>query len=244
LLDATAEDDLEPLYALAATTGLRLGELLGLSWADVDVAAGTLSVRRSLAKAHGGGWALAEPKSARSRRTLPLAVRAREALTVARSRQRFAQSAAGDAWQDRDGLVLPPVQRHPYRGWGARERAVVQVGLSAGVSGPGTRRDVRAGRALLARRGSAMTLSFGERDTQAALAENAVELRRAYRRRTVMERVRLLGVLTALGGLLIVLAAAALLFLDVIDPGPAAVMGIVGISLMAAMSLVTVTRRY
>jgi hypothetical protein len=80
--------------------------------------------------------------------------------------------------------------------------------------------------------------------TQAALAENAVELRRAYRRRTVMERVRLLGVLIALGGLLIVLAAAALLFLDVIDPGPAAVMGIVGISLMAAMSLVTVARRY
>lgn len=63
-------------------------------------------------------------------------------------------------------------------------------------------------------------------------------------RLTVMERVRLLGVLIALGGLLIALAAAALLFLDVIDPGPAAVMGIVGICLMAAMSLATVTRRY
>ena len=48
------------------------------------------------------------------------------------------------------------------------------------------------------------------------------------------------GLLIALGGLLIALAAAALLSLDVIDPGPAAVMGILGIGVMAAASLATV----
>ena len=48
------------------------------------------------------------------------------------------------------------------------------------------------------------------------------------------------GLLIALGGLLIALAAAAFLFVDVIDPGPAAVMGIVGIGLMAATALTTV----
>jgi hypothetical protein len=58
-----------------------------------------------------------------------------------------------------------------------------------------------------------------------------------------MDRARLLGVPIALGGLLIVLAAAALLFLGVIDSGPAAMIGIVGITVMAGSSLATVLRQ-
>jgi integrase len=104
LLDATHDAANGPLYALAATTGLRLGELLGLTWADVE--GGRLRVRRSLAKAADGGWELAETKTARSRRTIPLPTRAREAIETQRSRQRFAQAGAGSTWQDRDGLVF------------------------------------------------------------------------------------------------------------------------------------------
>jgi integrase len=103
----TADDEYGPLYALAATTGLRIGELLGLSWVDVDLAAGTLRVRRSLGRVGANKWALSEPKSSRSRRSLPLPARAREALSTERSRQRFREGAAGaDVWQDRDGLVF------------------------------------------------------------------------------------------------------------------------------------------
>jgi integrase len=104
LLDATADDDLGPLYALAATTGLRRGELLGLTWADVTD--GRLTVRRSMGRIRGNGWGLGEVKSARSRRTIPLPARARQALETQRTRQRFARNAAGSAWQDRDGLVF------------------------------------------------------------------------------------------------------------------------------------------
>ena len=115
LLDATQKDELGPLYALAATSGLRLGELLGLAWSDLDLAEGTLTVRRSLAEARDGGWALAEPKSARSRRTIPLAAIARDALRRRQAQQAADKSAAGTAWQDRDGLIFTDSVGRPMR---------------------------------------------------------------------------------------------------------------------------------
>jgi integrase len=113
LLDATRDDEYGPLYALAASTGLRLGELLGLSWADVDLVTNTLKVRRSLARSSGPGWALAEPKTARSRRTIPLPRVARDALQRQHDRQDATREAAGTAWQDRDGLVFTDVVGRP-----------------------------------------------------------------------------------------------------------------------------------
>ena len=104
LLEATADDELGPLYALAATTGLRRGELLGLTW--TDVADGRVRVRRAMGRAKGNGWGLGDVKSARSRRTIPQPARARQAIETQRTRQMFAKNAAGDAWQDRDGLVF------------------------------------------------------------------------------------------------------------------------------------------
>ena len=38
-LEAARGDRLEALYVLAVTTGMRQGELLGLKWQDVDLAA-------------------------------------------------------------------------------------------------------------------------------------------------------------------------------------------------------------
>ena len=130
LLAATAADEYGPLYALAASTGLRLGELLGLAWEDVT--RGTLRVRRSLARTIDNGYALAEPRSARSRRTLPLPARAREALAVQRERQDAARAAAGTAWQDRDGLVFTDMIGRPLRP-GAVSHAFTQARERAGV---------------------------------------------------------------------------------------------------------------
>jgi integrase len=115
LLHATRDDDFGPLYAVAATTGLRLGELLGLAQRDLNMPDGTLTVRRSLARADDGGWALAEPKSARSRRTIPLPGIARAVLERQRIRQEALRIAAGTAWQDRDDLVFTDTIGRPIR---------------------------------------------------------------------------------------------------------------------------------
>src|SRR5664280_3808417 len=60
-------DRLEALYLVALGVGLRQGEILGLRWPDVDLEAGTLSVRHALARIE-GELVLVEPKSATSRR--------------------------------------------------------------------------------------------------------------------------------------------------------------------------------
>jgi integrase len=48
LLKALKGDRLHPLYVLAVSTGMRRGELLGLQWQDIDLKAGTASIRRSV----------------------------------------------------------------------------------------------------------------------------------------------------------------------------------------------------
>jgi integrase len=115
LMTAAKVHPMGPLVTVAATTGLRLGELLGLAWTDVGQDARTLSVRRSLARAP-EGWTLAEPKTKRSRRTIDLPVATLAAFERQREVQDAARDGAGDAWQDRDGLVFTDPIGRPLRG--------------------------------------------------------------------------------------------------------------------------------
>lgn len=72
-LEQAKTDDLYALYALAVTTGLRQGELLGLRWKDVDFKGGAISIRQILQEDNPTGKiTFAEPKSARSRRRVDL----------------------------------------------------------------------------------------------------------------------------------------------------------------------------
>jgi integrase len=85
-LEAARGHRLEALFTVAVVTGLRQGELLGLRWSDVDLQAGTLTVRQSLQRVDGKLQAV-EPKTPRSRRTVPLPELALSALRAHRAAQ-------------------------------------------------------------------------------------------------------------------------------------------------------------
>lgn len=105
LLQAARGARNEALYVVALHTGLRQGELLGLKWADVDLDAGKLSVRRAL-KVTETGLGFGPPKNKASRRSVPLNKTAVAALKAHRLRQNEERLRLGDLWQDHD-LVFP-----------------------------------------------------------------------------------------------------------------------------------------
>jgi integrase len=75
LLDAARNDAHSALYVVAATTGMRIGEILGLKWEDVNLEARTLQVRRSVFNGQ-----ISQPKTASGRRTIRLSKLAIRAL--------------------------------------------------------------------------------------------------------------------------------------------------------------------
>ncbi|MDQ6928116.1 MAG: site-specific integrase [Actinomycetota bacterium] len=99
LLDAAKGDRLEALFVTGLMCALRPGELLGLTWDDVDLDAATLQVRRSL-KRDGTALYIGELKTPRSRRALNLPAQVVEALKAHRARQAAERLVAGDIWQD------------------------------------------------------------------------------------------------------------------------------------------------
>jgi integrase len=103
LLAALDGHRLRDMVLVMAATGLRVSEAMGLRWEDV--AGDALTVRYQLAW-QDGEPVLAEPKSARSRRTILLPPVAVAALRSQRARQAAERLAAGDRWQDATGLVF------------------------------------------------------------------------------------------------------------------------------------------
>jgi len=68
LLDAASEGRSRALLMMASFTGLRASELRGLRWADVDLAKGKVEVSQRADRYN----VIGQPKSATSKRTLPL----------------------------------------------------------------------------------------------------------------------------------------------------------------------------
>jgi len=116
-LDVIRDDRLEALYTVAVALGLRQGEALGLRWSDLDLNGGVLQVRVALQRLPRQPYRLVEPKTRRSRRSLPLDPSLTAALRKHRARQQMEKLACGPGWRDEWGLVFTtpdggPLSKH------------------------------------------------------------------------------------------------------------------------------------
>jgi integrase len=85
---AASCDRFHARWLIAVLLGLRQGEVLGLTWRDVDHDQRVLAVRQTLQYHPGEGFHLVPPKTARSRRIVPLPNAVIDALKVGMSSRR------------------------------------------------------------------------------------------------------------------------------------------------------------
>jgi integrase len=100
-------DRLYAAWRLAALTGMRRGEVLGLRWADLDLEGGWLSVRQTLVVVDNQPR-VSEPKTARGRRRIALDAETVAALRAHHTAQAAERLAAGPSWLNSDLVFTRP----------------------------------------------------------------------------------------------------------------------------------------
>jgi integrase len=130
LLHVTAGSRWHVLWVLLGTTGLRLGEALGLKWDDVDLAERRLVVRRTLQPHPGRGLLFAPPKTEKSRRTIQLSEAARQNLVRHWQSEPDRRAQAAD-WIP-SGLIFTNVRGGPVES-GEINRALTRALQAAGL---------------------------------------------------------------------------------------------------------------
>lgn len=106
LLLVARSTGLEALLHITVTTGLRMGEVIGLKWEDLDMGTGSLRVQRQVQREKGKGLVFSQPKSAKSRRVIILGPSAIDKLKLHYQQQHWSKLIAGDRWEEND-LIFP-----------------------------------------------------------------------------------------------------------------------------------------
>ncbi|HEX5349236.1 MAG TPA: site-specific integrase [Pseudonocardiaceae bacterium] len=90
-----------PVYVLAATLGLRRGELLGLRWSDIDFTKNTLQIAQTVQRVS-GRLIIDETKTDASDAVIPLPKITRAVLLEHQELQITVRENAGELWTDHD----------------------------------------------------------------------------------------------------------------------------------------------
>jgi len=100
--EAARGDTYEAVFAVALRLALRIGEILGLRWQDIDLETEQLSVRQALQRTKSGGLELVEPKSRTSIRSMVLPAFVARILRQQQPRQKQQRRWGGLRRQDQD----------------------------------------------------------------------------------------------------------------------------------------------
>jgi integrase len=120
------------MVRLAVLTGMRLGEVSGLRWQDVDFASGTVAVRQTCQYVPGQGHIFKEPKTQHSHRAISVTEKGVAFLRRRKAQQAAARLVAGSAYRSDLDLVFTnaigePVSSNTTRD--AWKRITAQAGV-------------------------------------------------------------------------------------------------------------------
>ena len=104
MLKEAKDDAYDNLFVVAMFTGMRQGELLGLSWNNINFETGQIIIKQQLQCAD-GTYFLETPKNGKYRAISPAPV-AMEALKNELQQQNANKEAAGIAWENKWNLVF------------------------------------------------------------------------------------------------------------------------------------------
>lgn len=112
-LSAIQGDPFERVYIVTLFSGMRLSEIVGLRWEDVDLDAGIITVHRQLQKDPNGGYLLLDETKNGKARTASIAPSVSTILRQQKAQQAEWKLAAGQLWTNADGLVFTdPLGEH------------------------------------------------------------------------------------------------------------------------------------
>ena len=116
IFEKAREEELYPIVVLTICTGLRKGEVMALTWKNIDFREMELRVEGNLCRVRKDDEAerskyeykVLDPKTAKSRRIIPLTEKAMEALQIQKERQ-DSMKKKYDAIYDDKGFVFTEV---------------------------------------------------------------------------------------------------------------------------------------
>lgn len=104
LLSVVKGTELEAPTVISLGTGMRMGEVLGLRWQDVDLETGRARIVQTIQQTS-KGWRIVPPKTHRSRRIVLLPTMVVQTLKRQKAAQAERRLAIGGAWVDHDLVV-------------------------------------------------------------------------------------------------------------------------------------------
>jgi len=106
------DGDIYPVFLLAYFCGLRLGEILGLMWSDVDYGKGTISINRQLQPTDDGLFMLCKLKTEKARRIVDMPATVRAELATRHKASIKAKEKTGAAYKDNERVINKLVTPH------------------------------------------------------------------------------------------------------------------------------------
>jgi integrase len=122
---------MEAFIKLVLTTGLRHGELLALQWDDIDLDAGVLIVRRSVAHIPHHGFVVGPPKSESGNRSTVLPQFVLIALRKHQAFQNVLKELAGETWFPKNLVFCNAQGEYVHEGTSLRHyrKVLAEAGL-------------------------------------------------------------------------------------------------------------------